>query len=103
MKEKISALGQYIVKQTGKNFNFKMIKADGFYKGVLFSYGIDDYLVSNDRVELLSTIELISLRTSKDYPAKLVKRYTHSKFDRIGKKKEEILNLNGVKYYIIKL
>ena len=32
MREKISALGQYIVKQTGKNFNFKMIKPDGYYK-----------------------------------------------------------------------
>ena len=41
MKEKISALGQYIVKQTGKNFNFKMIKPDGYYKGVLFSYHMD--------------------------------------------------------------
>ena len=103
MKEKISALGQYIVKQTGKNFNFKMIKPDGYYKGVLFSYGADDYLVSSDRVELLSTIELISIKTSKDYPAKLVRRYTHSKFDKIGKKKEDTIVITGVKFYIIKL
>ncbi|MGL4357599.1 hypothetical protein [Cetobacterium sp.] len=103
MKNKISALGQYLVKETGKNFNFKMIKPDGYYKGVLFSYGIDDYLVSSDRVELLGTIELISMKTARDYPAKLVRRYTHSKFDRIGKKKEETIVVNGVKYYIIKL
>ncbi|MGL5798203.1 MAG: hypothetical protein ACRCYT_08350 [Cetobacterium sp.] len=103
MKEKISALGQYLVKQTGKNFNFKMIKPDGYYKGVLFSYGVDDYLVTNDRVELLSTIEVMTLRTARDYPAKLVRRYTHSKFDRISQKKEEIIVVNGVRFYIIKL
>ena len=103
MKGKISALGQYIVKTTGKNFNFKMIKPDGYYKGVLFSHGIDDYLVSSDRVELLSTIELISMKTARDYPGKLARRYTHSKFEKIGKKKEEVIVVNGVKYYIIKL
>ncbi len=103
MKEKISALGQYLVKQTGKNFNFKMIKPDGYYKGVLFSHGVDDYLVSSDRVELLSTIELIGMKTARDYPAKLVRRYTHSKFDKIHKKKEDSIVINGVKFYIIKL
>ncbi|MBC2855171.1 hypothetical protein H3N56_01505 [Cetobacterium sp. 2A] len=103
MKNKISALGQYIVKKTGKPFNFKLIKADPIYKGVLFSIGTDDYLVTNDRVELLSTIELLSLRTSRDYPPKLIKRYTHAKFEKVKDKKEETVVLNGIRYTVIHL
>lgn len=103
MKDKIAALGQYLVKQTGKNFNFKMIKPDGYYKGVLFSYGSDDYLVTNDRAELLGTMEVIAMRTAMDYPPKLVRRYTHAKFDKINKKKEDSVVINRIKFYIIKL
>ncbi|MBC2851851.1 hypothetical protein H5J22_10635 [Cetobacterium sp. 8H] len=103
MKNKISALGQYIVKSTGRPFNFKQIKMDNIYKGVLFSVGTDDYLVTNDRRELLETIELMTIRTPRDYPGKLARRYTHAKFEKISSKKEEAIVLNGVKYFIIKL
>nr|WP_307775959.1 hypothetical protein [uncultured Cetobacterium sp.] len=103
MKNKIAALGQYIVKQTGKSFNFKMIKTNPIYKEVLFTVGQDDYLVSDDKRELLGVVEEISMRTPNDYPVKLAKRYTHAKFKNISKKKEEVFTLDNKKYYIIKL
>ncbi|MGL6115260.1 hypothetical protein [Cetobacterium sp. SF1] len=103
MKNRINALGQYIVKATGKPFNFKLIKSCNIYKGVLFTVGNDDYLVTDDKAELLGTMELIAMRTSEDYPVKVAKKYTHAKFSKLNKKKEEIFVLNGIKYHIIKL
>lgn len=103
MKKRISALGQYIVKQTGKPFNFKLVKTSTIYKGILFTVGADDYLITDDRRELLGTIEVIEMKTAIDYPTKLARKYTHAKFDKIGKKKEDSIVVDGVRYIIIKL
>ncbi|MCJ8341977.1 MAG: hypothetical protein MJH09_03865 [Cetobacterium sp.] len=103
MRDRIGALGQYIVKETGKPFNFKLIKTSTVYKGILFTVGTEDFLVTDDKRELLATTELIGMRTALDYPVKLAKRYTHAKFQHIDKKKEEIFIVNGKKYYIVRL
>lgn len=36
MIDRINALGQFLVNQTGKTFNFKSIKSDHMYPGILF-------------------------------------------------------------------
>ncbi|QNM15471.1 MULTISPECIES: hypothetical protein [Fusobacterium] len=104
MSERLSALGLYLVEQTGKNFNFKVIKSDPIYYNILFSVGSDDYLVSDDIQELNATIELMSHRLAhKDYPPKQVKKYTHRKFEKIHKKKQINFTSKGTRFIIIKL
>ena len=48
MIDRINALGQFLVNQTGKTFNFKSIKSDHMYPGILFSFAGEDYLVTPD-------------------------------------------------------
>ena len=104
MSDRTSALGLYLVEKTGKNFNFKIIKNDPIYYNLLFSVGSDDYLVTDDSQELNATIELMEHRLfHKDYPPKQIKRYTHRKFEKIHKKKQEIFSANNKRYTIIKL
>lgn len=101
--DRIAALGQYIVSKTGKNFNFKQIKGDTLYRGVLFSCGADDYLVSDEEEELTRVTIVLSARKGIDYPDKVAKRYTHTKFYKAKYKKPEVLTVKGKKYFIIKL
>lgn len=104
MAKRLEALGMYLVSQTGKNFNFKQIKNNSVYPNILFTFGNDDYLVCEKEAELIETIKLIEFRFStKDYPPKLLKRYTHKKFDKIMKKKKEYFLNKGTRYIIIKL
>lgn len=87
MIDRINALGQFLVNKTGKNFNFKQIKNDHMYPGILFSFSGEDYLVTPDKAELDLTIALMSSRTFEDYPPKHARKYTHRKFEKINKKK----------------
>ena len=61
MIDRINALGQFLVNQTGKTFNFKSIKSDHMYPGILFSFAGEDYLVTPDKAELDLTIILIAV------------------------------------------
>lgn len=63
MIDRINALGQFLVNQTGKTFNFKSIKSDHMYPGILFSFAGEDYLVTPDKAELDLTIALMASRT----------------------------------------
>ena len=104
MSDRLNALGQYIVEQTKKNFNFKQIKNDPIYYNILFTVGTDDYLVADDKGEIESTIRLMEFRAyHKDYPPKQLKRYTHRKFEKVHKKKEEYITVKGKRHIIIKL
>lgn len=103
MIDRINALGQYLVEKTGKTFNFKMIKGDHMYPGILFSFAGEDYLVTPDKAELDYTIALMGTRTFEDYPPKHARKYTHRKFGKINKKTQEIFVHKGKKYVIIKL
>ena len=104
MSNRLNALGQYIVEQTKKNFNFKQIKNDLIYYNILFTVGTDDYLVADDKGEIESIIRLMEFRAyHKDYPPKQLKRYTHRKFEKVHKKKEEYITVKGKRYIIIKL
>lgn len=104
MSDRLNALGQYLIEQTKKTFNFKQIKNDPIYYNILFTMGTDDYLVSNDKNEIVATIQLMEHRAyNRDYPPKQLKRYTHRKFEKIHKKKEEYITVKGVRYIIIKL
>ena len=58
MIDRINALGQFLVNKTGKTFNFKQIKNDHMYPGILFSFSGEDYLVTPDKAELDLTIAL---------------------------------------------
>lgn len=68
MIDRINALGQFLVNQTGKTFNFKSIKSDHMYPGILFSFAGEDYLVTPDKAELDLTIviNLVSLAMKND-------------------------------------
>ena len=66
MLDRINALGQFLVNQTGKTFNFKQIKNDHMYPGILFSYSGEDYLVTPDKAEHELTITLMASRTFED-------------------------------------
>lgn len=103
MLDRINALGQYLVEKTGKPFNFKQIKGDHIYPGILFSFAGEDYLVTPDKAELEYTISLMGSRTFEDYPPKHARKYTHRKFGKINKKIQEIVNYKNKKYIIIKL
>ena len=37
MSDRLNALGQYIIEQTKRNFNFKQIKNDPIYYNILFT------------------------------------------------------------------
>ena len=104
MSDRLNALGQYIIEQTKRNLNFKQIKNDPIYYNILFTFGTDDYLVTDDKDEITATIQLMEFRAfHKDYPPKQLKRYTHRKFEKIHKKKEEYITVKGKRYIIIKL
>ena len=98
MIDRINALGQFLVNQTGKTFNFKSIKSDHMYPGILFSFAGEDYLVTPDKAELDLTIALMASRTFEDYPPKHARKYTHRKFEKINKilpiKVKNMLSLN---------
>ena len=103
MIDRINALGQFLVNKTGKTFNFKQIKNDHMYPGILFSFSGEDYLVTPDKAELDLTIALMSSRTFEDYPPKHARKDTPRKFEKINKKIQENIIYKGKKYVIIKL
>ena len=103
MLDRINALGQYLVEKLGKPFNFKQIKGDHMYPGILFSFAGEDYLVTPYKAESEYTIALMGSRTFEDYPPKHARKYTHRKFGKINKKTQEIVNYKNKKYIIIKL
>jgi len=103
MKDRIMALGLYINERLGKNINFKQIKGDPVYRGVLFIYKNEDYLVSDRKSEVIDTIVTMSRKKPEDYPQKMVKRYTHTKFKKIRERKPVEFKVKGKSYFIIKM
>ncbi len=103
MKDRMMALGLYINERLGKNINFKQIKGDPIYRGVLFTCMNEDYLVSNKKSEVINTIVAMSRKKAEDYPQKMVKRYTHTKFKKVRERKRERVKVKGRSYFIIKM
>lgn len=103
MVDRIQALGQYLVAKKNKNFDFKLIKADQYFKGVLFSIGSDNYLVSDNEYEIIETANRMSTTKFCDYPAKFAKKYTHMRFVKANQKKYEVFNVKNKKYFIVTL
>jgi len=103
MKERINALGQYISKRDGKNFNYKIIKGDSIYRGLLFTVLKEDFVISDSKNEVLDTLYKMSMKYPDHIPQKLMKKYTHMKFQKAKEKKIENFNLNGKRYFIVKL
>jgi len=103
MEERITALGEYINQGLGKKINFKGIKSHPVARGFLFSYGTDDYIISEKNDEVLRVAFELSQKKASDYPSKLAKKYTHRKYEKANTKKPESIVLKGKKYFIIKL
>ncbi len=101
MKDRIMALGLFINERLGKNINFKQIKGDSIYRGVLFSCMKEDYLISDKKSEVINTISIMSHKKAEDYPQKLVKKYTHTKFRKIRERKPIEYKVKGKSYFII--
>lgn len=94
-------LGEYINKKTNKKIDFKGIKKHTLYQENLYVYGIDDYVISNNRMELQNLLITFSARRAEDYPEKLAKKYTHKKFLKAKEKKIEEFKVGDKKYYIV--
>lgn len=103
MIDRIQALGQYLINKTGKNFNFKQIKADSYFKGVLYTLGTENYLLSDSEYEIVETAHRMSTTRFCDYPEKFAKKYTHMRFVKANQKKIENFVYKGKKFYIITL
>lgn len=101
MVDRIQALGQYLVTKKGKNFDFKQIKADNFFKGVLFAIGTEHYLVSDNEFEVIEVANKMSTTKFADYPAKFAKKYTHQRFVKANQKKYEMFQVKNKKYFIV--
>ncbi len=103
MKERIGALGEFINEGLNKKINFKGIKAHSLYRGFLFSYASDDYIVGEKKAEVEGIAIEMSIKKSYDYPPKLAKKYTHRKYQKAHEKKPVQVTFKGKKYFIIKL
>ncbi len=103
MINRMQALGQYLILKKGKNFDFKQIKMDHFFKGVLFLIGTEHYIISDNESEILETTFKMSNTRFCDYPAKFAKKYTHMRFVKASQKSVEVFNLKGKKYFIVTL
>lgn len=103
MIDRIQALGQFLVKKTGKNFDFKQVKADHFFKGVLFFIGETYYLVSDNEMETIDAAYKMSHTRFCDYPAKFAKKYTHMRFVKAEQKRAETFMVKNKKYFIVTL
>ena len=101
--EYIKVLGEYLNKKQNRKIDFKGIKTHPVYRDNLFSYGIDDYLISKNREEIWNLLITLSSRKAEDYPAKLAKKYTHKKYTKAKDKKVEEFKVRNKKYYIVLL
>ena len=99
----IRVLGEYINKKEGRKINFKEIKSHPFYKGNLFSFGSNDYVVSSKKDEIIRILENMSSKKMEDYPPKFAKKYTHRKFLKEKEKRPEEMAFENKKYYIVLL
>lgn len=101
--EKNYILGMYLSKKSGKNFNFKEIKQDNYYKNILFSHKNDFYLISDKKTEIEKLVMEMSMSKPENFPDKIAKKYTHMRYIKANQKKiNEFIYLN-VKYYIVLL
>lgn len=103
MTDRIQVLGQYIIEKTKKNFNFKVIKMDSYFKNVLYCIGTEYYLVSDTEYEIIDTAHRMSTTRFCDYPEKFAKKYTHMRFVKANQKKIEAFNVKGKRYFIVQL
>lgn len=99
----IRVLGEYINKKEGRKINFKEIKSHPFYKGNLFSFGSNDYVISSKKDEIIRILENMSGKKMEDYPPKFAKKYTHRKFLKAKEKRPEEMAFENKKYYIVLL
>ncbi len=103
MKERIGALGEFINEELNKKINFKGIKSHSIFRGFLFSYGSDDYIVGEKKAEVEGVAIEMSIKKAHDYPPKLAKKYTHRKYQKAHEKNPVSIIFKGKKYFIIKL
>lgn len=99
----MQALGQYIVTKTGKNFNFKSIKMDNFFKNLLYSVGNDYYIISDKEFDIVELTHKMATTKFSDYPEKFAKKYTHMRFLKANQKKAESFVFKGKKYFLVLL
>ena len=103
MKTKLEVIGNYLNEKTKNTINFKTIKTDVYYKGILFTYMKEDYLITETKEEMLDVLWQMSSARSDDFNKKDAKRYTHTKFK---KAKEKNIISYGYKrkgYFIVEL
>ena len=103
MKDRLTAIGNYLNDKTKKKINFKTIKADRYYRGLLFTYMGDDYIISDSKPEMIDTLWKMSAARSMDFNKKDAKRYTHTKFMKAKEKKILNYNCNGKNYFVVEL
>ena len=103
MKNRLAAMGNYLNDKTNKKINFKTIKADSYYRGVLFTYMRDDYLITDSKPEMIDLLWKMSNARSEDFNKKDAKRYTHIKFKKAKEKKIVNYNCNGKNYFLVEL
>ncbi len=103
MKERIGALGEFINEELNKKINFKGIKSHSIFRGFLFSYGSDDYIVGEKKAEVEGVAIEMSIKKAHDYPPKLAKKYTHRKYQKAHEKNPVSIIFKSKKYFIIKL
>ncbi|GLI55926.1 hypothetical protein PM10SUCC1_14400 [Propionigenium maris DSM 9537] len=103
MKERLAAIGNYLNDKSGKKINFKTIKADSYYRGILFTYMREDYLITDSKPEMIDILWKMSAARSEDFNKKDAKRYTHIKFRKAKEKKVLNYNYKGRNYFIVEL
>lgn len=103
MKDRLDAIGNYINDKSGKKINFKGIKADRVYRGLLFTYMGEDYIISDSKDEVIDVLWKMSAARSEDYNKKDAKRYTHIKFKKAKEKKVMDYSYKRKAYFVVEL
>jgi len=103
MKNRLAAIGTYLNEKTKKQINFKTIKADRHYRGILFTYMGEDYLISDSKQEVIGALWQMSSAKSEDFNKKDAKRYTHIKFKKAKEKKIMNYSCNRRGYFVVEL
>lgn len=103
MKNRLAAIGSYLNEKTNKQINFKTIKADRHYKGLLFTYMGEDYIISDSKQEVIEVLWKMSSARSDDFNKKDAKRYTHIKFKKAKEKKIMTYGYNRKGYFVVEL
>lgn len=103
MKDRLDIIGNYLNEKTKKVINFKAIKSDRVYRGLLFTYMGEDYIISDSKEEVIDALWKMSAARSVDYNKKDAKRYTHIKFKKAKEKKILSYSYKRRGYFVVEL